>query len=614
MIRNELKNPIQLDRSEVDSSPARQASPWWLDGLWMSFSIAGTELSLHYLLVFLNMHLSAWLESVVHGLAIASVTGPIFAWTLYRRQIETQLAKPNFQLDASPHRYVRLAMIFSMFLIASVTVIGLGSQFRLTQNSQVSSDLEHLTKDQARTAEQLRWLMDSYDDDLLHVDAFRSQLASLDGQQEPIEQMEALERLLTSTDSKSADNAEIWEQICASRLQYQQLVADARSFLNEAKDSDSRADLLNGIRSHIGDFDRSTTELRQQILAYKEKLHAIGTQSSLWLLGIVLGMVSLLLLLLIEPITRLLRRQHLALAVKSAEYERLATIAERTTNAVVMTDANRRITWVNDGFTRISGLHLRRCLRAIPGEILQFEKTDRETVAQMRAAIHAGRSFRGEVLNRGKDGREYWLDIDIQPTFDRNGEINGFMAIESEITFQVLEREHLRSILSSIAEGIVLINTAGVIVESNSAAERIFAMPSDKILGRTSMDPRWGAIREDGTPLGFDEHPTHITLQTGRRVRNFVHGIRTPDGQIRWISMSSTEPLRDAEGDIHAVVASFADITELRPSNSGRYDHSGRGARNLGLACTNRTRSIQRTVGDYVGLYTGGIAAKSRDL
>ncbi len=181
----------------------------------------------------------------------------------------------------------------------------------------------------------------------------------------------------------------------------------------------------------------------------------------------------------------------------------------------------------------------------------------------MRAAIHAGRSFRGEVLNRGKDGREYWLDIDIQPTFDRNGEINGFMAIESEITFQVLEREHLRSILSSIAEGIVLINTAGVIVENNSAAERIFAMPSDKILGRTSMDPRWGAIREDGTPLGFDEHPTHITLQTGRRVRNFVHGIRTPDGQIRWISMS-TEPLRDAEGDIHAVVASFADITELR--------------------------------------------------
>jgi signal transduction histidine kinase len=69
-----------------------------------------------------------------------------------------------------------------------------------------------------------------------------------------------------------------------------------------------------------------------------------------------------------------------------------------------------------------------------PGPLLQFEGTDPETVKRLREALHAGQAFSGEILNRGKTGRVYWMALDIQPVHDDAGQLTGFMAIESDIT------------------------------------------------------------------------------------------------------------------------------------------------------------------------------------
>ncbi len=264
-----------------------------------------------------------------------------------------------------------------------------------------------------------------------------------------------------------------------------------------------------------------------------------------------------------ETMTRELKRAN-------EQAERLALVAKRTTNAVVITDANRRIVWTNDGFTRVSGYTFDEVNGRSPGEFLQSDSTDPQTVMAMRACLSAGQPFRGEILNRAKNGREYWLDIDIQPLHDEQGRLSGFMAIESEITEQVEARKRLRSIFSAVAEGIVLQNAAGEIIECNAAAERILGLKHDELCGRTSCDPRWCAIREDGTDYPGEEHPASLTLKTGLSVRGQVMGIRTPEGEVRWISVS-TEPLRDAGGALTAVVASFADITLLR-SQQRRLD------------------------------------------
>jgi PAS domain S-box-containing protein len=118
----------------------------------------------------------------------------------------------------------------------------------------------------------------------------------------------------------------------------------------------------------------------------------------------------------------------------TAELDRLAMVALHTSNAVVITDAERRITWVTEGFERVTGFAFDEAVGRSPGALLQFEGTDPGEVERLRRALDAGEGFRGELLNRSKAGRRYWVEIEVQPLRDAEGRVSGFVAIESEVT------------------------------------------------------------------------------------------------------------------------------------------------------------------------------------
>ena len=122
------------------------------------------------------------------------------------------------------------------------------------------------------------------------------------------------------------------------------------------------------------------------------------------------------------------------LSKQEAETRKLALIAARTDNAVVLTDAEGRTVWVNEGFTRITGYGFEEVLGKKPGSILQGPGTDPETVDRIRKRIHKGEGFSEEILNYGKDGQSYWLAIEVQPIRDASGQITNFMAMETDIT------------------------------------------------------------------------------------------------------------------------------------------------------------------------------------
>jgi len=123
----------------------------------------------------------------------------------------------------------------------------------------------------------------------------------------------------------------------------------------------------------------------------------------------------------------------------------LAMVARQTTNVVIITDTLRRITWANAAFERVSGYSLAEVIGRSPGELLQFEGTDVGVIERMRRALNEGKSFLGEVLNRSKSGRQYWLEIDIQPIRDQSGALVGFMALQSDVTARKAAELDLRS-------------------------------------------------------------------------------------------------------------------------------------------------------------------------
>ncbi len=116
------------------------------------------------------------------------------------------------------------------------------------------------------------------------------------------------------------------------------------------------------------------------------------------------------------------------------ELRKLSLVASKTDNGVIITDAHTRIEWVNEGFTRITGYTLPEVAGMKPGRILQGPDTDTATVERIREKLAQNESFTEELLNYHKNGRSYWLQLNITPILDSKGQVQKYIAIESDIT------------------------------------------------------------------------------------------------------------------------------------------------------------------------------------
>lgn len=124
--------------------------------------------------------------------------------------------------------------------------------------------------------------------------------------------------------------------------------------------------------------------------------------------------------------------------------------------------------------------------------------------------------------------------------------------------------ERLRSVITAMAEGIVMQNCNGEIVECNAAAQRILGLSKEQMMGKTSLDPYWRVIREDGSPFPGKDHPLPLALRTGHSQYNVIQGIYRSDDQLVWILINA-EPLFQSGNKLpYAGVATFTDITATR--------------------------------------------------
>lgn len=114
----------------------------------------------------------------------------------------------------------------------------------------------------------------------------------------------------------------------------------------------------------------------------------------------------------------------------------------------------------------------------------------------------------------------------------------------------------------------VVVQVGGEIVSANAAAARTLGLSLDGLLGRTSVDPRWHAVREDGSPFPGEAHPAMVALRTGEQALA-VMGVHTPDGDLRWIDVDAKPLIREGERVV-ATFTHFVDITAQRRADAER--------------------------------------------
>lgn len=120
--------------------------------------------------------------------------------------------------------------------------------------------------------------------------------------------------------------------------------------------------------------------------------------------------------------------------VQAKEIALLGEVAKRASNLIVVTDRNRCITWINPAFERVTGWSRDEVMGRNPASFLQDEMSSPTTKRKIADALAKGLPVHAEMINVSKTGRHYWIELDIQPMYDEQGNLTGYMAIETEIT------------------------------------------------------------------------------------------------------------------------------------------------------------------------------------
>ena len=117
-----------------------------------------------------------------------------------------------------------------------------------------------------------------------------------------------------------------------------------------------------------------------------------------------------------------------------------------------------------------------------------------------------------------------------------------------------------RLMIKTKEQGTVLQLADGTIQGCNLAAEQILGLTAEQLIGRTSLDPPWQAIHEDGSPFPGQKHPAMVTLETGKPSLNVVMGLYKPNGDLVWLSLDS-QPLFQLGASLpYAAVTNFVEI------------------------------------------------------
>jgi PAS domain S-box-containing protein len=186
----------------------------------------------------------------------------------------------------------------------------------------------------------------------------------------------------------------------------------------------------------------------------------------------------------------------------------------------------------------------------------------------LRSSLVSRRAFRKIRMHsvRGQHQSSMVIELNGEPLKDIGGEFCGWHGTLTDVTsldkIQAALREkdvEIRGTLRSLAEGVVVQDADGRIMEWNPAALSILGLTAEQISGRSFFDPEWHAIDVQGRDLPGDQHPAIIALATGEIQQQVVMGLESPGRSRRWLSVNAVPLI--FEERVTRVVTSFRDIT-----------------------------------------------------
>ncbi len=189
-----------------------------------------------------------------------------------------------------------------------------------------------------------------------------------------------------------------------------------------------------------------------------------------------------------------------------------------------------------------------------------------------RALLERHETFRDfEYEREDADGNVDVLCISGEPFFDADGKFAGYRGVGSDITARKrvetalrASETRFRAVVAALAEGVVLRDAKGQIVDCNASAERILGKTLAEMQGLAAVRMDWQRLREDGSLLPDDEMPSVLASRTGLPQSNVVICYRKPEGATLW-ALINVQPLFEGATAVPTgFVTTITDITKRK--------------------------------------------------
>ncbi|MBI4967812.1 MAG: EAL domain-containing protein [Rhodospirillales bacterium] len=236
--------------------------------------------------------------------------------------------------------------------------------------------------------------------------------------------------------------------------------------------------------------------------------------------------------------------------------ELLAKALEQSSEAIELTDAQARYTYVNPAFETITGYSLADVAGRTPASVLRPHDSNDRVYAEAWNTLRTGRVWKGEFVARRKDGRLITLLVSVAPLRDETGAIVNHVAVKRDITEQVHLRESLRLLSRAIEQSpvsVVITDLEGTIRYVNPRFEQSTGYTADEALGQKPSLLKSG----HSTPDIYAE--LWRTITGGQEWRGEFYN-RRKDGSHFW-EYASISPVRDEAGQPTHFLAVKEDIT-----------------------------------------------------
>ena len=211
-----------------------------------------------------------------------------------------------------------------------------------------------------------------------------------------------------------------------------------------------------------------------------------------------------------------------------------------------------RVIYVNPAFTRMTGYFPAEIVGLTP-RILQSPKTDRAELDRLRTALLMWKPVEVELLNKRKDGTEFWAQMNITPVADKSGWWTHWVAIQRDTTVRKRREAAVQALLANSSDLVLSLDAAGVVLLASPTSERVLGRPPAELVGR----PLTELTHPEDAHLVLALRAPASGVRLGRSSTAEVR-LRHQDGSWRWVDASAVDAGADDGPD--QVVLACADI------------------------------------------------------